>query len=380
VDGKVVLTPFVLPGETVAIETLSEKKGLIRARPRVIVKASSERVKPPCSYFTQCGGCHYQHAPYEHQLHLKREILGEALRRVGKFEPPEIAVVSGEPLEYRNRVQLHIKQGHIGYWQAGSRKLQAIMSCPIAAPAINRALAELRRMAHQPRFPEFLDTIELFTNGEQIQLNVLRTTGRRPARSFFDWCASSIPGSDASFLEYQAAGETFRVGHRSFFQVNRFLMDRLVDLALETAEGDSALDLYAGVGLFSLPLARRFSRVTAVETGQSAVNDLKSNAERAGLTIDTHAGQAEQFLETITEAPDFVLADPPRAGLGKAAVEQLTRLRPARLTLVSCDPSTLARDLGALLPAGYELEALTLIDLFPQTYHIESVARLRLSR
>jgi 23S rRNA (uracil1939-C5)-methyltransferase len=254
------------------------------------------------------------------------------------------------------------------------------MSCPIAAPAINRALAELRRMAHQPRFPEFLDTIELFTNGEQIQLNILRTTGRRPARSFFDWCASNIPGSDASFLEYQAAGETFRVGHRSFFQVNRFLMDRLVDLALETAEGDSALDLYAGVGLFSLPLARRFSRVAAVESGQGAVYDLKSNAERAGLTIDAHAGQAERFLETITEAPDFVLADPPRAGLGKAAVEQLTRLRPARLTLVSCDPSTLARDLGALLRAGYELEALTLIDLFPQTFHIETVARLRLSR
>ncbi len=322
------LTPFVLPGETVAVETLSEKKGLVRARLAQVLKASPERVTPACSYFSQCGGCHYQHTAYAQQLQLKREILDEALRRAGKFEPPPIAIVSGEPLEYRNRVQLHIQKGRIGYWQAGSRQLQPVMSCPIAAPAINRALAELRRMAHQPRFPGFLDTIELFTNGDAIQLNILRTTGRRPARSFFDWCANSIPGSDASFLEYKAAGETFRVGHRSFFQVNRFLMDRLVELALDSAEGESAIDLYAGVGLFSLPLARRFSRVTAVESGQGAVEDLKTNAERAGLTIDSHPGQAEHYLETITEAPDFILADPPRSGLGRTAVEQLIRLAP----------------------------------------------------
>jgi 23S rRNA (uracil1939-C5)-methyltransferase len=160
--------------------------------------------------------------------------------------------------------------------------------------------------------------------------------------------------------------------------VNRFLIDRLVGCALAGAEGMSALDLYAGVGLFSLPLARRFRSVLAVESNASALRDLEFNAERAGLTVEARKATVEQFLETVEAPPDFVLADPPRAGLGKGVINELLRLRAPALTIASCDPATLARDLAPLLAGGYRIDTLTVIDLFPQTWHIETVTRLRL--
>jgi 23S rRNA (uracil1939-C5)-methyltransferase len=210
-----------------------------------------------------------------------------------------------------------------------------------------------------------------------VQVNVL-ASDRPVAKHFFDWCGEEIPGAATGFLDYSTAGGEYRVGHRSFFQVNRFLIDRLVEAGLADAEGDTAIDLYAGVGLFSLPLARRVRAVTAVESGASAVHDLEFNAARAPLSIQVEKAVVENYLEGLSKAPDFVLADPPRAGLGKGAVKQLLRLQPPRMTIVSCDPATLARDLMALVNSGYRLERVTLIDLFPQTYHIETVASVRL--
>jgi 23S rRNA (uracil1939-C5)-methyltransferase len=155
--------------------------------------------------------------------------------------------------------------------------------------------------------------------------------------------------------------------------VNRFLVGGLMATALANAEGDSALDLYAGVGLFSIPLAQRFKEVTAVESGSSAAADLQHNAERAGVAVRVMRANTDEYLKELESAPDFVLADPPREGLGKAAVTELVRLRPKRLHIVACDPATMARDLASLLRGGYRIEAMTLIDLFPQTYHLETV-------
>ena len=208
-------------------------------------------------------------------------------------------------------------------------------------------------------------------------MNVLDSGPRRLARSFFDWCAEFLPGAAEPFLEYAAAGFAFRVGHRSFFQVNRFVIDRLVEAALENSSGRRALDLYAGVGLFSLPLARRFEQVTAVESVKGAAADLHCNAEKAGLQIDIRCRSSEDFLHTLSESYDFCVADPPRSGLGKTVVERLVNLRIPRLTLVSCDPATLARDLAALL-AVYEIKGMLLVDLFPQTAHLETITRLGL--
>lgn len=377
-DGRAVLAPFVLPGERARVRGISEKPGLMRARLLGVLAAAPERVAPPCPYFMRCGGCHYQHAPYEMQLGIKRGILEDQLRRIGKIAPPaEVVVVSGEPWGYRNRVQLHIAAGKLGYREAQSHKLCPIEVCPISSPAVNGAIAILREMLHDPRWPRFVRSIELFSNETEIQLNVLETE-HPVARRFFDWCAERIPGLVAGALDYSAAGHTWRVSYGSFFQVNRFLIDRLVATALDGAEGHTALDLYAGVGLFSLPLAQRFAAVTAVESGARAAGDLRCNAERAGLALRVEQTDAEVWMEQLETVPDFVLMDPPRAGIGKRMVERLAQQRPPRLVIVSCDPATLARDLAGLTAAGYRIDRLTLVDLFPQTYHLETVAHLAL--
>lgn len=377
VGGRVVLMPFVLPGETALAAAEQERPGLIRARTLEVLAASPERVEAPCPYFGRCGGCHYQHAPYELQLNLKRAILQDVVRRIGKFEPPaEIAIVSGEPWNYRNRSQFHTQGNAIGYLEMGSHHLCAVEQCPISSPVVNSTLIHLWGMLRDPRWPRFVRSLEVFTNERDVQLNIL-DSDRPVARRFFEWCAEQIPGFVSGALEYPAAGTVFRVGSRSFFQVNRYLTDGLVETALEGAGGESALDLYAGAGLFSVPLARRFSQVTAVESGAGAIRDLEFNAQRAGVTVSAIQSRAEEFLAGLEKAPDFMLLDPPRAGIGKRMVHRIAELRPERVAIVSCDPSTLARDLAPLLASGYQLDSLTLVDLFPQTYHMETVARLR---
>ncbi len=377
-DGLVTLVPFVLPGERAEIRVERERPGLAEASLIEVLSPSLERVEPVCPYFARCGGCHYQHANYEFQIAQKREVLRDVFRRVGKLDTPgEIPALSAEPWGYRNRAQFHLAGGEIGYLEAASNRLCSVEHCPISSPAINSALGALRRMIRTPRFPRFVSALELFTNEAEVQVNVLET-GRPVARHFFDWCAESIPGATAGSLEYQSGGYTFRVSHKSFFQVNRFLIDDLVGCALAGAEGETALDLYSGVGLFSLTLAGRFRSVTAVESGAAAAGDLDFNATRASLEVRVQRSGVEAYLEGLQETPDFVLADPPRAGLGSAVVRHLLRLRPHHLVIVACDPATLARDLGHLLAGGYSLDRLTLVDLFPQTYHIETVAHLRL--
>jgi len=376
-DGRVVLVPLVLPGERVRASAEQEKPGLVRARALEVLEASPERVPAGCGYFERCGGCQYQHASYSLQLEAKRGILAEELRRLGGIEPPaRIEVVAGEPWGYRNRTQLHFDEGSLGFRRMRSHELCAVDHCPIASPRINEVIRTLAAMHRDPRWPRFLRSLEVFTDEERVQLNVI-DTGRPVARRFFEWCAESIPGLVSGALDYEVR---FRVGSNSFFQVNRFLADRLVEAALEGADGGRALDLYAGVGLFSIPLAGRFHEVTAVEAGRGAALDLEFNAARAGCAnLQVVQSSTEAFLAALDAAPDFVLLDPPRAGLGKHVVARLAELRPPEITIVACDPSTLARDLAGLSAAGYAIAGLTLVDLFPQTYHLEAVARLERS-
>ncbi|MGH9664739.1 MAG: class I SAM-dependent RNA methyltransferase [Bryobacteraceae bacterium] len=371
-----VLTPFVLPGEVARVEATAEKADLVRASLREIVTPAPERISAPCPYYERCGGCQYQHAAYEFQVAQKREILREQLRRVGRIDyTGEIASIAGEPFGYRNRSQFHLDGRRIGYFEGTSHKLLPVERCPISSPKINDALSALRDMAKDPRFPNFIRDVELFTNETDVQINVQRTD-RPLAQHFFDWCAERIPGLVPGPLDYAAAGARFRVGGKSFFQVNRFLLDALVQAVLGEARGVLALDLYAGVGLFALKLAERFSSVVAVEQSGSAVADLQFNAERAGVRVKTEQKRVEEFLATLKRTPDFVIADPPRAGLGKQAVQRLAALQSPAIALVSCDPATLARDLAVFVSGGYRIGKLTMIDLFPQTYHLETVAVL----
>jgi 23S rRNA (uracil1939-C5)-methyltransferase len=346
-----------------------------------VVTPSDIRVDPPCRLFARCGGCHYQHAPYEFQLTSKVEILREQLRRVGKIEyTGEIETISGPPLGYRNRAQFHVQDGRIGYLEARSHTLVPVSGeCPVTSPNLNAALAALREKLRDPQFPRFVSSIELFTNETDVQVNIVESE-KRVARWFFDWVGST------EILDYQTGLGTFRVGGRSFFQVNRFLIEKLIESAIGDASGaagggvsgGSALDLYAGVGLFSVPLAKRFGEVTAVEANQGATRDLEFNAERAGVSVKAEHARVEDFLATSHHNPgefDFIVADPPRAGLGKSVTQHLAKLAAPRIVIVSCDPATLARDVAML--GEYEIEKLTLVDLFPQTYHMETVAKLR---
>lgn len=376
-DGRVVFVPFVLPGETVRLNV----GGDVHAKLIEVITPLAERVAPVCPLFTRCGGCHYQHAAYEFQLARKVEILREQLRRVGKIEyAGEIATISGPPLGYRNRAQFHISNGSIGYLAPRSHTLVPVAGeCPVASPKLNEALAALREKLHDPQFPRFVRSIELFTNETDVQVNIVESD-KRVARWFFDWVGS------VEAIEYQTGVGTFRVGPRSFFQVNRFLIEKLVEAALGDFAGDavggafrgSALDLYAGVGLFAVPLAKRFGEVTAVEANRGAARDLEFNASRAGVSVRTGHARVKDFLATAHHNPgqfDFIVADPPRAGLGKTVAQHLVHLAAPKIAIVSCDPATLARDLAML--KDYEIEKLTLVDLFPQTYHMETVAHLR---
>ena len=379
IEGQVAFVPFVLPGEKVRLEPPKKRASVLEAKVSERVETSPDRVEAPCAVFERCGGCHYQHAPYDFQLARKAEILAETFRRIGKFEPPaDIGIVSADPWQYRNRTQFHIDRARIGFLAAGSHKLVDIDECPISAPAINAALKAVKWKLHDPHWPRFLRSIEMFTNGDQVLVNALETDGgRRLARGFFEWLGQYVPGADSGWLDYEAGGFVYRVSHGSFFQVNRNLAGRLPEIAIGDAAGESELDLYAGVGLFTLPLAKRFGRVAGVESHGAAVRDMEHNAAQIGGSIRVHRAQAEQHLETMKKAPDFVLADPPRSGLGKQTTGHLLRLAPQRIHIVSCDPPTLARDVAALIKGGYRLEKATLVDMFPQTYHIESVAELK---
>lgn len=373
VEGQVVLTPFVLPGERIEIRTQRKKAGLLRGSTLQILQPSPQRIVPRCEYFANCGGCHYQHGEYELQLQAKRDILRETLQRLGGITyNDEIQIISGEPWNYRNRIQLHFSGRRVGFRKAESHDLCHITHCEISSPVINNVIAKLNDAVRQREWPEFLRSLEVFTNENQIQLNIM-DSARPVAARFFEWCGSFLPSLVSDAIDYHVGTHSFRISRGSFFQVNRFLIEKLISEVTGNVHGKRALDLYAGVGLFSLPLAARFSEVQAVERGASAYRDLQWNTSAAGIA--TVKAPAEEFLRNVKEAPDLMVVDPPRAGLGADATAEVLRLLPPQLTYVSCDVATLARDLRKLL-ASYNIKKLTMVDLFPQTYHFESIAHL----
>ena len=385
-DGHVALVPFVLPGERVEIEPFQQSPKLIRARAASWQQRSPERIAPACPLFERCGGCHYQHTPYARQLEYKAEILRETLSRVGKIEwDGPIETVSADPWGYRNRTQLHIRRRGcgrdrklvVGFLEAGSHSLVEADTCPINSPALNRAHAGLLEMVRDRRFPSFVREVEFFTNETDVQVTV-SGSGRPAPKALFDLCAEKIDGfAPDGTIDYPCGGYSFQVAGGSFFQVNRFLVDKLSELAAGDGPGRTALDLYAGGGLFSLPLGERFAEVIAADSSAKAIRSLQFNAERAGRRVRVVHADVEEFLPSVSGPVDLVVADPPRSGLGPRVTPELARIKPSSLVIISCDPATLARDLRALIAGDLQIESITLVDLFPQTFHLESVVRLR---
>lgn len=406
-NGMTYFVPFVLPGEVVSLVPGPRKKNFMRGRVRKILAPAPERAAPPCPHFGVCGGCHYQHITYEKQLEFKTEILRETLRRLAHFEwSGAIQVHPSPPWAYRNRAQWKVRamaNKHrggaeslaIGYFQAGSNALCAIEECALMSPLLAKTLYALRAAASAGELPRTLREIEAFadsgdvrllltltvagypSNGSRLAENLRRIAPETESIVLHDPAAGRMELFGPGFLAYEAAGNRFRVGHFSFFQVNRFLIEEMVQaVAPIDAKGKLALDLFAGVGLFTLPLMKCFERVVAVESNPASVSDLAVNISTAEGRCEPLEAGVEDFLARFRERPDLVVLDPPRAGLSRKAMEGLVSVQPQRIHYVSCDPSTLARDLDRLVAAGYQPFEMHLLDLFPETFHIEGIVKL----
>jgi 23S rRNA (uracil1939-C5)-methyltransferase len=430
--GKAVFVPFVLAGEKIEAAITEEKPGFARAQATAIVEPSPHRILPPCPHFGRCGGCHYQQASYEQQLEIKKEILRENLRRIAKLELNcEIQVHPSPPWSYRNRSRLQVRtrpEFAAGYFKFASHELLPVEECPISSPLINRGIAMLWQAGRAGNAVEGVREAEFFANADDtkllIELLCAPEARRAAVRAWAEELCAALPeiagvvafrepqkgvqeplvAVGASELTYQTKTAAYRVSAGSFFQTNRFLTDELVQIVTAGRSGDLALDLYAGVGLFSTALARDFRHIVSVEMSQTAAADLKYNLPSNGRSVQT---ATEQYLAELTSRvgagespaqsrsdgskghvgngsvlphslhkPDLVIVDPPRSGLGDRVARALASADAPRLTYVSCDPATLARDLGPLQAAGYRVEEVHLVDLFPQTYHLESVLQL----
>jgi 23S rRNA (uracil1939-C5)-methyltransferase len=407
--GKAAFIPFVLTGEEVEAVVVEEKPGFARVNAEAILIASPHRSVPPCPYFQRCGGCHYQHAGYEYQLEVKAGILRENLRRIAKLElQQELMLHPSPPWNYRNRTRLKVQnnpQFALGYYRLNSHELLPVEQCPISSPLINRAIGKLWELGRGGEIASHFEELELFADAGDSQLLVEAYSASEAADSA-KGCAEqmrqSLPGaigvavfemrtsraqaatseeskllasSGATALDYKTEMATYRVSAGSFFQINRHLTDELVEIVAGGNSGKTALDLYAGVGLFSSVLNREFERVIAVESSPTSHADLLYNSPS---NVKAVRATTEQYLKNAVGKlrPDLVVVDPPRGGLGESVVRGLGGLAAPCITYVSCDPATLARDLGRLLTFGYRVEQAHLVDHFPQTYHVESVFRL----
>jgi 23S rRNA (uracil1939-C5)-methyltransferase len=409
-DGHTVFVPLVLPGELVQIESSARKKKFIRGRLERVVEPSPERVGAPCPHYGRCGGCQYQHMPYEAQLRYKAEILRETLGRIGRIQwTGAIETQASPPFGYRNRAQWKLRANQegaagsagIGYFEMGTTTLCAVTECAILSPRLADTFARLRQLVSQGKVLSAIDEIEAFADSsdEKILLNLSGERLADSAESIEAALRESVPNVESiliqdrradkfhlagpGYLTYAVGGAQFRVGHLSFFQVNRFLVEPLVEAVIGKDRGRLALDLFAGVGLFTVALTRQFERVIGVESNLAAAKDLEANLkESGGASPSSRNVTAEGFLSRWHETPDLVVIDPPRAGVETEALAHLRKLAPARIHYVSCDPATLGRDLAQLVgtqeAAGpYEIESINLFDIFPQTYHMEVLVRLR---
>lgn len=400
-EGMAVFVPYAAPGDRLKVEITAVEKTFARGRIVEVLAPGPGRTAPRCRHYGECGGCQFQHVDYATQLAAKREFVRDALVRIGRFDwTADVAVHHADPWRYRARTQLKLtatsglrtdgKHGRLrkreretksgapdaavaapaaplaagdappvlGFHRAFTHSVVDVRECPVLAPALERGLTDVRKAL--ARLPQ-----------EDWPYQIEGAAGEDGA----SW-APDLPGLKKDLVEHAVLGFRFLVEPESFFQSNRHLVDTLVQRAIGDETGDLAFDLYAGVGLFSLPLSKRFDRVVAVEDERRAATLGRVNARTNGCDNVTYVRRTtEQFLQQNRERPDLVLLDPPRLG-AKPAIPALLRLQPRRVVYVACDPQTLARDLRTLVDGGYVLEQVEAFDMFPQTYHVEAVARL----
>jgi 23S rRNA (uracil1939-C5)-methyltransferase len=419
--GRAVFVPFTLPGETVEAHLVAARTGHAEAELVQIIAPSNVRVEARCPHFGQCGGCQLQHAEYASQVQIRVDTLRETLERAGLTSLPEVEAHRAEPWGYRNRIRLRVVAVdgalRLGYNRPGSHEFLPIEQCPIAAPLLWRAaVALLQVAANDPAAERWFRAaveIEFFTTGDETKLQMTLFVRKELSAGFDRLCEAlqalvpELTGAGVSLLAkesaqkrrrterpltgaktgakwgadglaYSAAGQDYWVSRGGFFQVNRFLVDEMVRIVSDGRSGCMAWDLYAGVGLFSRALARGFEQVVAVESAETAALDLSRALKGKGMRA-VCASTADFLRDAVVqrERPELVVMDPPRAGVGAEVCALLARLKAAELVYVSCDPVTLSRDLRAMVDSGYTLVELHMIDMFPQTFHIEAVAVLK---
>ncbi len=390
-SGRAVFVPFGLPGETVRVRLVDERKNYARAELVEVLQASPKRIAPKCKHFGACGGCHYQNLSYADQLAAKTDILRDQLARIGKIENPPVQEIVPSPAEwnYRNHVQFHLDgDANLGFIAAGTDSARhepplgvlPISECHLPEESLNALWPHLRFEPGTPLERVALragDELLLVLESDAPETPEIEIEAELSVVHLTDDDAVVIAGDDHLVIE--VLGRPFKVSAASFFQVNTPMAEKMVNHVLElTSNYHSPItiyDVYCGVGLFSAFLAPRCEKLIGIEFSPSACADFAVNLDEFE-NVELYEAPAEAVLPALDVKPDIVLLDPPRAGLDKAALDALMALQPSTIIYVSCDPSTLARDIKRMLEHGYRLQQVTPFDLFPQTYHIESISVL----
>lgn len=360
-----VFVPLAVAGDTLAVEIRQVKGRTAFASILNVLEPGVARVEPPCKYFGECGGCDLQQMSYEAQLVVKSEIIRDCLTRIAHIEFNEdIPVIpSPEPFGYRIRTQFHYdaRTKETGFFRRHSHTVVDIDECMVLTREMNGSLNGLRNAVKDIGYEGNILNIETAAVGEDTSV----------------YCDSIM--EPVRELSIGAGGENYLFDARSFFQANQFMLEKLIETAVGTEKGETAVELYCGSGLFSLPLARRFERVVAVESNTDSLNFLQRSMELARITnLEIFEGKVRQFLKARPDTrADLVLIDPPRSGIKGSLISQIASLCRSRIVYVSCNPSTLARDLAALLQSGFQIDSVTGLDVFPQTHHVETVVKLK---
>jgi 23S rRNA (uracil1939-C5)-methyltransferase len=385
-DGRAIFVPFGLPNEVVKIKLTQEKQNFARGEIIEIIKSSPERIQAKCKHFTQCGGCHYQNLSYENQLKAKTEILSDQLRRIGKIENPPIQKMIPSPHEwnYRNNIQFHLtNEGKLGFINSKGNSAFAIEECHLPDKGIDSFWKELNFESNLN-----LERVSLRSGDENDLMLILESESPEAPELEVEADVSVIhlyenhpvviAGQDHLFIKI--LDKDFKVSAESFFQVNTKIAEKMVE-HLQTQfpipnSQTTLLDIYCGVGLFSKFFADKYQKVIGIESSTSACEDFVFNLDEFE-NIDLYEGTAEEILpklENQINTQTHVILDPPRAGIDRLVLDAIINIKPQIIVYVSCDPSTLARDAARLINGGYKLKQVTPFDLFPQTYHIESIS------
>jgi 23S rRNA (uracil1939-C5)-methyltransferase len=402
-NGQVVFVPRGLPGDRLQVRIASVSAGYVKAEIEQVLASGPGRVDSRCPHFAECGGCAYQHLDPSAQAALKEGVLSDALRRAGAPWDKPIRVRPSPPEGWRTRATLHVDHApsglRLGFHREGTQQVVDVERCLQLSPGMMGAARGLRdALAARPALARAVRDVELAESfdGSRLVASLETAFDQRQAAGAAV-LADAVPsltgfgvmageGRRRRFLllrgdphvEAVVQGIRLRAHAQSFFQANRFLVEPLVQEVLDrTLEGGSVLDLYAGVGLFALPLGRRAEEVRGLEISASAVADARGNAEAAGLShVRIHPGDVRDMADLPPRPDERVVLDPPRTGAGAEVVRMVAARRPASVVYVSCDPPTLGRDLKAFAAEGYVPISIAGFDMFPDTFHVETVVHL----